>query len=388
MLRQITLPTADFKLERYKLKSNGFKEEQIDTGFNRTVYAAAHLVIDPMREQQPWAEKPAVDWEATLAYREYLWKLGFKVAEAMDTAQRGMGVDWPTALELIKRSIAVAHTIPGADLAAGAGTDQLTDLTHITLDDVRNAYIEQIETIEAAGGRIILMASRALAKVAKGPEDYLALYAELIQGCRYPVILHWLGDMFDPQLTGYWGSIDTWQCMDTVLTIIKENQAKIDGIKISLLDTEYEIALRKRLPHKVKMFTGDDFNYPELIAGDGENYSHGLLGIFDPIAPVAAQALQKLAVGDTNEYHRMMDPTIALSRKIFEAPTQYYKAGVVFIAWLNGHQSHFTMAGGMQSARSFSHFVEVFRLADQAGVLRDPELAISRMHQLKAVFGV
>ncbi|MDE1463494.1 dihydrodipicolinate synthase family protein [Spartinivicinus poritis] len=388
MLLSVNLPTADNKLERYNLLAEGFVDVKPTIPLNRTLYAAAHLVVDPFQERHPWQGIPAVDWDTTLAYREYLWGQGFKVAEAMDTAQRGMGVDWPTALELIKRSISLAKAIPGADLAAGAGTDQLNEHINYTLDDVRKAYIEQIEAIEAVGGRVILMASRALAKVATSPDEYIGLYAELIQGCRYPVILHWLGDMFDPQLTGYWGSTDIWQAMATVETIINENQRKLAGIKISLLATEYEVALRKRLPQTVKMFTGDDFNYPELIAGDGEDFSHGLLGIFDPIAPVAAQALAKLAEGDIADYFRLMNPTVALSRKIFETPTQYYKAGVVFIAWLNGHQSHFSMAGGMQSARSLVHYAEVFRLADQAGVLRDPELAVRRINQLKAVYGL
>ncbi|MNF82648.1 hypothetical protein D3C84_649590 [compost metagenome] len=299
-----------------------------------------------------------------------------------------MGVDWPTSLELIRRSLDMAQGIEGADLASGAGTDQLTDLSGLTLDDVRRAYIEQIEAIEGAGGRIILMASRALAAVAKGPKDYIDLYNELIQGCRNPVILHWLGDMFDSKLAGYWGSDDVWQNMDTVVSIINDNADKVDGIKISLLEKEYEFALRKRLPAGVKMFTGDDFNYPELIQGDGEYYSHGLLGIFDPIAPVAAQALEALALGDNARYQALMQPTIALSRKIFESPTQFYKAGVVFIAWLNGHQDHFTMAGGMQSSRSISHYAEVFRLADRAGVLKDPQQATQRMQQLLAVYGI
>lgn len=384
----IVLPADDQKLERYNLLSHGYGDYVPSQTFTRTVYAAAHVVVNPLAETHPWVSSAAVDWDATLAYREHLWKMGFKIAEAMDTAQRGMGVDWPTSLELIRRSLDMAQGIEGADLASGAGTDQLTDLSGLTLDDVRRAYIEQIEAIEGAGGRIILMASRALAAVAKGPKDYIDLYNELIQGCRNPVILHWLGDMFDSKLAGYWGSDDVWQNMDTVVSIINDNADKVDGIKISLLEKEYEFALRKRLPAGVKMFTGDDFNYPELIQGDGEYYSHGLLGIFDPIAPVAAQALESLALGDNARYQALMQPTIALSRKIFESPTQFYKAGVVFIAWLNGHQDHFTMAGGMQSSRSISHYAEVFRLADRAGVLKDPQQATQRMQQLLAVYGI
>jgi hypothetical protein len=387
-MSSLLLPTANKKLERYNFLSPGYGDYVPARPFTRTVYAAAHVVVNPLAEVHPWVSAPAVDWDATLAYREHLWKMGFKVAEAMDTAQRGMGVDWPTALELVKRSLELARGIEGADLASGAGTDQLTDFSGLTLDDVRRAYIEQIDAIEGAGGRIILMASRALAAVARGPQDYISLYDELIQGCRNPVILHWLGDMFDAQLAGYWGRNDVWQNMDTVMAIISDNADKVDGIKISLLETEYECELRKRLPAGVKMFTGDDFNYPELIEGDGEYHSHGLLGIFDPIAPVAAQALEALALGDNARYQALMQPTIPLSRKIFESPTQFYKAGVVFIAWLNGYQDHFSMAGGMQSSRSISHYAEVFRLADRAGVLKNPQLATQRMQQLLAVYGI
>ncbi|OMH29444.1 dihydrodipicolinate synthase family protein [Motiliproteus sp. MSK22-1] len=384
----ILLPNTKNKLERYNFKSSGYGNYVPKLPFNRAVYAAAHVVVDPLAERHPWGGASAIDWDATLGYREHLWRMGFKVAEAMDTSQRGMGVDWPTSLELVKRSLELAKGIEGADLASGAGTDQLVDFAGITLDDVKRAYIEQIDAIEGAGGRIILMASRALAHVAKCSDDYIVLYNELIQGCRYPVILHWLGSMFDPMLSGYWGSDDVSKNMDTVMTIIKENEDKIDGIKLSLLEKEYEFELRRRLPVNVKMFTGDDFNYPELVEGDGEHFSHGLLGIFDPIAPVAARALEQLAQGDAGQYRALMEPTIALSRKIFESPTQYYKAGVVFIAWLNGHQEHFIMAGGMQSARSISHYSEVFRLADRAGVLKNPELAVNRMQQLLALHGV
>ena len=387
-MHQLTLVTNDKKLERYNLLSSGFSPFIPSVTTNRIAYAAAHVVPDPLRQVNPLSSESAIDWDATLAYREYLWSMGFKVAEAMDTSQRGMGLDWKTSRELIERSIALAKVTPGADLACGAGTDQLTDFSHITMDDVKKAYIEQIEAVEAAGGRVILMASRALASVAKNRDDYISLYSELIQGCQSPVILHWLGEMFDANLKGYWGSNDVSVNMQTVLDIIGENEAKVDGIKISLLEKEYEFSLRKALPESVKMFTGDDFNYPELIEGDGEYHSHALLGIFDPIAPVAARALEQLALGKNDEYRALMEPTIALSRKIFEAPTQYYKAGVVFLAWLNGHQTHFCMAGGMQSARSISHYCEVFRLADAAGVIKDPLMASQRMKYWLQVHGI
>jgi hypothetical protein len=250
---------------------------------------------------------------------------------------------------------------------------------------VINAYAEQIEKVEAAGGRIILMASRALAAVARGAEDYQRVYGELLRQCKGQVILHWLGEMFDPALAGYWGSKNIEAAMQTVLAIINEHAARIEGIKISLLDAKWEIHMRSRMPAQVKMFTGDDFNFGELIAGDGKHHSHGLLGIFDPIAPIAAQALQHLARGELETYRRIIDPTVALGREIFRAPTRHYKAGVVLLAWLNGHQSHFTMAGGSQSARDLTHYARVFELADQCGALTDPELAIARMRDLLRV---
>jgi hypothetical protein len=292
-----------------------------------------------------------------------------------------MGLDWNTARELIRRSVAHARTIPGADLACGVGTDQLAWSERTTLRDVLNAYSEQIETVEAAGGRIILMASRALAAIGRRADEYREVYSALLRQCRQKVILHWLGEMFDPALKGYWGSADLNQATETALAIIRDHAEKIDGIKVSLLDAQREVDLRRRLPPGVKMFTGDDFNYRELIAGDGGHHSHGLLGIFDPIAPIAAKALQALAKGDVGDYSRMLDPTVILSREIFRAPTRHYKAGVVFLAWLNGHQDHFTMVGGVQSARSVLHYARVFELADRCGALTDPPLAVQRMRQ-------
>ena len=331
--------------------------------------------------RDPWDRAPAVDWDATLGFREHLWRHGFKIAEAMDTAQRGMGVDWPTALELIRRSVAHARTIPGADLACGVGTDQLVVTPKTTLADVTAAYEEQIDAVESAGGRVILMASRGLAALARNADDYRRIYGDLLRECRERVVLHWLGEMFDPALRGYWGSSDLATVMETVLGIIHENAARVDGIKVSLLDPKWEKAMRARLPAGVKMFTGDDFNYGELIAGDDKNHSHGLLGIFDPIAPVAAAALTALAEGKVNDYHQIISPTVALGREVFRDPTRHYKAGVVFIAWLNGHQDHFTMAAGLESARDVTHYATVFRLADACGALTQPELAIERMRK-------
>lgn len=384
-MTEINLPQADGSLKSYRLKAASIQPSGPRQPFNRSVYAAAHVVLDPLASTDPWDASPVVDWDATLAFREHLWSLGFKVAEAMDTAQRGMGVDWPVARELIRRSLRHARTVPGAELACGAGTDQLAPAADVTLTQVEAAYREQIEVVEAEGGSIILMASRALARCAKGPEDYLNVYGRLLRDVSKPVVLHWLGEMFDPALRGYWGSNDLAQALDVVAMLIRDNAAKVEGIKVSLLDPQWELALRHRLPAGVKMYTGDDFNYAELIAGDEHGHSHGLLGIFDPIAPVAAAALDELAAGNVARYHELLAPTVALSREIFRAPTRHYKAGVVFLAWLNGHQKHFSMAGGAQSARSPLHYARVFELADACGVLADPELAAQRMRRYLAV---
>ncbi|HEX2555749.1 MAG TPA: dihydrodipicolinate synthase family protein [Microvirga sp.] len=381
----ILLPHSDGSLKSYRVGPASPYPEAAAGPSPRTVYAAAHVVADPAGTN-PWG-KASLDWDATLAFRSHLWRLGFKIAEAMDTSQRGMGFDWGTAQELIRRSIRAAQA-EGGDLASGAGTDHLDPAAVRGLDDVIRAYEEQIGFIEGEGGRVILMASRALARVAKGPEDYAAVYGRILRQTREPVILHWLGDMFDPALAGYWGGRDLDAAEETVLGIIRDNRAKVEGIKISLLDKDREIGFRRRLPEGVVMYTGDDFNYAELIAGDHQGYSHGLLGIFDPIAPAAAAALPRLAAGDLAGYHAILDPTVPLSRTIFEAPTQYYKAGIVLLAWLNGFQDHFTMVGGMQSARGILHYAQVFRLADGARLLRDPDLAVRRMTALCAVHGI
>jgi Protein of unknown function (DUF993) len=329
-----------------------------------------------------------VDWDATIAYRRRLWSLGLGVAEAMDTAQRGMGLDWPTSLELIGRSIDAAKDMPGAFLASGCGTDHLPVDDARSVDDVIRAYDEQMAAIEKLGGRLIVMASRALARVARSPADYERVYDHVLRQAREPVILHWLGDMFDPALSGYWGSADTAQAMDTALGVIAANAHKVDGIKISLLDKDQEIEMRRRLPAGVRMYTGDDFNYAELIVGDGERHSDALLGIFDAIAPAASAALAALSAGDTARFHAILAPTVPLSRHIFQAPTRFYKTGVVFMAWLNGHQDHFVMVGGQQSTRSLLHFAELFRLADAAGLIADPDLSVGRMKHLLALHGV
>ena len=384
---ELKLPTKAGGLERYRLSGASPYPAVSRNAFNRTAFAAAHVVADPLATIDPWVTS-AVDWEATLAFRRHLWSLGFSVAEAMDTAQRGMGLDWPTALELIRRSTAAAKAEGHRMLASGAGTDHLDPAAAKSVDDVIRAYEEQFEAIEAAGSPIILMASRALVRVAKSADDYLKVYDRLLSQAREPVVIHWLGDMFDPQLAGYWGSGDIRTAMRTALDAIRAHPDKVDGIKISLLDAAWEIEMRRQLPAGVKMYTGDDFNFAELIAGDEEGHSDALLGIFDAIAPAASAALAKLAAGDEAGFHDILGPTVPLSRLIFAAPTRFYKTGVVFLAWLNGHQEHFTMVGGQQSARSIAHLAEVFRLADEAKLFRDPELAADRMRCLLAVHGI
>lgn len=355
--------------------------------FPRVAFAAAHVVADPLAEHDPWLA-PAIDWDRTLAFRHRLWDLGLGVAEAMDTAQRGMGLGWPEARELIRRALAEARSRDDALIACGAGTDHLEPGAGVTLDDVLRAYEEQFEAIEAEGGRVILMASRALVRAARSPDDYARVYARVLEGAAQPVILHWLGEMFDPALAGYWGHGDHDAAMEVALDVIAAHADKVDGIKISLLSKEKEIAMRRRLPAGVRMYTGDDFNYAELIAGDAQGHSDALLGIFDGIAPVASEALAALGQGDAGRFHALLAPTVPLSRHIFAAPTRFYKTGIVFLAYLNGLQDHFTMAGGQQSARSLPHLAELFRLADVAGVLADPELATARMRDVLAVHGV
>ncbi|MER5485564.1 dihydrodipicolinate synthase family protein [Streptomyces sp. NPDC002812] len=351
----------------------------------RVAFAAAHVVADPHGENAPGA--PAViDWEATLAFRHHLWYLGLGVADAMDTAQRGMGLDWTATRELITRSGAEARAV-GGRLACGVGTDQLTAPT-ASLSEIQAAYEEQLEVVEAAGAQPILMASRALAAAAREPEDYLRIYGRLISQARRPVVLHWLGEMFDPALAGYWGSRDLDRATDTVLTLIRSHAARIDGIKVSLLDADREIALRRALPAGVRLYTGDDFNYPDLIRGDEFGHSDALLGVFDPIATVAAVALRALDAGEPDRYDALMAPTLPLARHLFAAPTYHYKTGIVFLAWLADHQSHFTMVAGAQGARSVPHLIELHRLAEAAGILPDPELAAHRMGRFLAVAGV
>ena len=390
----LTLPDIHGQLRRYTLRGPArFTTATSPAQLNRVAYSAAHVVADAEATVNHWL-RAAVDWDATIAYRRHLYSLGLGVAEAMDTAQRGMGLDWPTSLELIRRSIDAARDFPGALLASGCGTDQLKPEDARSLDDVIRAYEEQIEAIETLGGRLVLMASRALARVAKGPADYEKVYDRILRQVKQPLILHWLGSAFDPALKGYWGTDDMQTAIGTVLGIIGAHSAKVDGIKISLLDASLEIAMRRRLPSGVRMYTGDDFNFAELIAGDGkgkaanQQHSDALLGVFDVIAAAASAALLALAQGDRQAYDDILAPTVPLSRHIFQAPTRFYKTGVIFMAWLNGHQKHFIMVGGQQSARTLPHFAELFTYADAAGLLLQPELAAERMKTLLALHGI
>lgn len=380
---KIALPDAAGRMADYTLIGKPVEGAVLGANPARVVYSAAHVVADPFTGNDP-SGRATIDWERTMAFRRYLAGMGLGIAEAMDTAQRGMGLDWPGALELIARTKA---ELPDALVANGCGTDHLGPGPH-SLDTVRRAYLEQVEAIQKVGGRIILMASRALVGAAKGPEDYLRVYAEVLAACDHPVILHWLGEMFDPALAGYWGASTFEQGLETALAVIAENTAKVDGIKISLLDKDKEIVMRRRLPPGVRMYTGDDFNYPELIEGDAQGYSHALLGIFDPLGPAAARAVSLLGQGDAAGFRAVLDPTVPLARLIFRAPTQYYKTGVVFLAWLNGFQDHFIMLNGAQAMRPLPYFTEAFRLADQCGLLRDPEMAVARMKRMLAMYGV
>ena len=392
----VNLPTRGGGTEAYRLKGpqdwNGGGRASGGNAagspkFDRIALAAAHVVADPLADNDPWL-KPAIDWDATIDYRRHLWNLGLGVAEAMDTAQRGGGLDWPNALELIRRSVEAARDVPGAAVFSGVGTDQLAPASGVTLDDVIRAYEEQIGAVEAVGGRIVLMASRALVIAAKSPDDYARVYDRILGQVKEPVIIHWRGEMFDPALKGYWGHTDHVAAMDVCVDIIGDHAAKVDGIKLSLLDKDKEIRLRRRLPQGVRCYTGDDFNYAELIHGDEQGFSHALLGIFDVIAPAASAALAAHACGDLDAYWKIFEPTVPLSRHIFKAPTQFYKTGVVFLAYLNGHQKHFVMVGGQQSARSLVHLVEAFKLADAAGLIRDPDLAVARLTDVLRTHGV
>ena len=387
MSRALRLPRPDGTLALYTASTPPALPATAGPLRSRIAYAAVHVVADPLADVNPTLDC-AVDWERTLAFRRHVYGLGLAVAEAMDTAQRGMGMSWEATKELIGRSLADARTIPGARIGCGVGTDQLVPAPGVTLDQVERAYEEQVAWVERHGGQVILMASRALAACAKGPDDYVRVYGRILRQVAHPVIIHWLGDMFDPALEGYWGSPSLDVAMDVLLAIVRDHAAKVDGVKLSLLDQKREIALRRQFPPGVHMYSGDDFDYPTTIRGDEHGHSDALLGIFDVIAPAASAALHALDEGDLPRYEAIFAPTLPLSRHLFGSPTRFYKTGVVFVAYLNGHQSHFRMVGGLESARSIVHLAEIFRLADQAGILRDPDQATERMRRVLAVAGV
>ncbi len=381
----VALPEASGGWREIELSQPRAWAEHPEAFSSRVAFAAAHVVADPRGENVPGA--PAViDWETTLAFRQHLFRYGLGVAEAMDTAQRNMGLDWSATQELITRSSALARE-HGARIASGAGTDQLLAPAG-SLEEVTRAYLEQVEFVEAAGSQAIMMASRQLAATARSAEDYLQVYSSVLTQASRPVILHWLGEMFDPQLSSYWGSIDIPTATRTFLDLINEHTTKVDGVKVSLLSADHEQQLRTALPSGVRLYTGDDFNYPELIEGDGDHHSDALLGAFAAIAPAAAAALSALDEGDIDLYRAEMAPTLPLSRHIFSVPTYYYKTGIAFLAWLNGQQDGFVMVGGLQSARSIVHLALIFELANEAQLLTDPELAAHRLGQLLATAGV
>jgi len=353
---------------------------------SRLPYAAVHVVADPFADVSP-ASPAVIDWERTLAFRRHIWKYGLGVAEAMDTAQRGMGLDWEASKELIRRSVAEAKAV-GGRIVCGAQTDHLAPGSARHLRDIEAAYEEQCEYVEKVGGQVVVMASRELARIARGPDDYAHVYGRVLAQLKQPALIHWLGEAFDPALRGYWGHVDLDAAMDSCLAIITANKEKVEGLKLSLLDQKREISMRARLPQGVRMLTGDDFDYPTTIGGDGTHHSDALLGAFDMIAPAASAALLALDEGDDRSFHQILEPTVPLSRHVFGAPTLYYKTGVVFMAYLNGHQDHFRMVGGLESGRSAVHLAKIFVLADKAGLLRDAELAVDRIRPVMATAGV
>lgn len=402
-MTSLILPTSDGGTRQYRLKAAPSWSKPVSPLTSRRAYAAAHVIPEVAADNTPGA--PAhLDWDATLAYRHELWSYGLGVADAMDTAQRGMGLDWDATQQLIKRTGAEAASVVSAGgpatagksvrdlVACGAGTDQLDPAAlpagAAGIEAVLNAYREQAAVVSEAGPKVILMASRALAKVATGPDDYLHVYSTLLREVDKPVILHWLGTMFDPALVGYWGSSDVSVATETFLSLIREHADKVDGVKVSLLDAGHEVALRAALPEGVRLYTGDDFNYPELIDGDGARHSDALLGVFAAIYPAASAALQSYDAGDGARGRAILDSTRELGKHLFSAPTFYYKTGIAFLSWLNGKQPGFQMVGGLHSGRSVVHLARTFELADKAGLLKDPALAAFRMSDYLRINGV
>jgi uncharacterized protein DUF993 len=386
MAESVRLPRAGGEVYDYTPSGRFLYAEGGAPPRSRLPYAAVHVVADPFADVSP-ASPAVIDWERTLAFRRHIWKYGLGVAEAMDTAQRGMGLDWEASKELIRRSVAEAKAV-GGRIVCGAQTDHLAPGSARDLRDIEAAYEEQCEYVEKVGGQVVVMASRELARIARGPDDYARVYGRVLAQLKQPALIHWLGQAFDPALRGYWGNADLDAAMDSCLAIITANKEKVEGLKLSLLDQKREISMRALLPEGVRMLTGDDFDYPTTIGGDGTHHSDALLGAFDMIAPAASAALLALDAGDHKSFHEILEPTVPLSRHVFGAPTFYYKTGVVFMAYLNGHQDHFRMVGGLESGRSAVHLANIFVLADQAGLLRDAELAVDRIRPVMATAGV
>ena len=385
MSSKVTIPLEDGSLRIHSLGEPAHFERPTSPLQSRRAFAAVHVVADPRAENTP-ASGANIDWDATIAFRRHLWSWGLAVADAMDTAQRGMGLDWPNTSELIVRSLREAKA-EGGDIACGANTDQLPDVP-ATIERIVDAYHEQVDLIESNGGQPVMMASRHLAAVAKGPDDYRQVYSEVLGHVSGKAIVHWLGDMFDPALAGYWGSRDLDEASDCFISVLEENAARIDGVKLSLLDRDRELDLRRRLPDGLRMYTGDDFDYPTTIRGDGDRHSDAFLGAFDLIAPAASAAIQALDHGEMEQFDKILAPTLPLSRHVFSHPTYFYKTGVVFMAYLSGHQDHFRMVNGLESARSIVHLSRQLTLADQAGLLPDPDLAAHRMRLVLELAGI
>jgi len=386
MPETVRLPAADGDIYEYTPSGKFLYADGGAPPRERLPYAAVHVVADSRADTSPTGPA-ALDWERTLAFRRYIWRYGLGVAEAMDTAQRGMGLDWEASKELIRRSVAEARAV-GGRIVCGAQTDHLAPGSAKSLRDVEAAYEVQCEFVESQGGQVVLMASRELARIARGPEDYAHVYGNVLSRLRQPALIHWLGEVFDPALAGYWGHADIDDAMAVCLDVIAANRDKVEGLKLSLLDQRREVAMRSRLPERVRMFTGDDFDYPTTIRGDGKRHSDALLGAFDAIAPAASAALLALDAGDVDSFGSILAPTLPLSRHVFAHPTFYYKTGIVFLAFLNGHQDHFRMVGGLEAGRSAVHLARLFVLADEAGLLRDAELAVDRVRLVMELAGI
>ena len=409
---QLTLLDEDGALRRVPLAEAPAFARPAAPLRSRVIYAAVHVVPQVHGDNTPGAPA-AIDWGATLAFRRTMWSRGLGVADAMDTAQRGMGLDPAATRELITRTAdaarealadpEIAAVFPAgaavSDLVvAGVNTDQRAE-QDLSLDEIVEAYVEQLRATEATGAGAVLMASRHLARTARSAADYEEVYRRVLAEASAPVVLHWLGTVFDPQLAGYFGSDDPAAGADTLLRIIGEDPSRIRGVKMSLLDDAAEIAVRERLPDGVRMLTGDDFHFSHLIVGDGTTtaaadaeqvrgeYSDALLGAFAATAPAASAAVQALDRGDVAEARRILDAAEQLGRHVFSAPTYHYKTGVAFLAWLNGHQQAFTMVGGMHSARSLPHLSRTVELAAATGNLEDPALAAERWHGMLRLAG-